>query len=87
MVINEAMIYSKPVLATRVGGIPELVHDGETGFLVARGDTAAMAARILELAADPELRRRMGSAGHQLAEAEFDVCKTSAQLMNLYGLQ
>jgi glycosyltransferase involved in cell wall biosynthesis len=86
MVINEAMLYAKPVVATRVGGIPELVRDGETGFLVARGDTAAMASRILELAGDPELRRRLGLAGRRFAEANFDVQKTSAQLMDVYQL-
>jgi len=86
MVINEAMVYAKPVVATRVGGIPELVRDGETGFLVARRDTAGIASRILELSADAEMRRRMGCAGRRLAEERFDVRKTSAQLLDVYGL-
>ena len=86
LVISEAMVYRKPLVATRVGGIPELVKDGETGFLVERGDSATMAARILELARDPHLRRRMGEAGRAHAEANFDIQKTTAQLMKVYGL-
>jgi glycosyltransferase involved in cell wall biosynthesis len=87
MVITEAMVYAKPLVGTRVGGIPEMVRDGETGFLVERGDTAAMAARILELSYHPELRQRLGRAGRALVEAEFNVRTTSAQWMEIYGLK
>jgi glycosyltransferase involved in cell wall biosynthesis len=86
MVIAEAMAFSKPVVATRVGGIPEVVRDGETGFLVPRGDSAAAARHIIQLARDPELRNRMGGAGRRLAEAEFDVRKNTAAVLRLYGL-
>ena len=86
-VIAEAMFHSKPVVATRVGGIPELVRDGETGFLVERGDAAAMAEKLLQLAADASLRERMGQAGRQLAEAEFDAKKNLGPILELYGAQ
>ena len=86
MVITEAMVYGKPVVATRVGGIPELVRDGETGRLLERGDIRGMAEAILQLARDASLRRRLGQSGRALAETEFDVRKTSSQLMQVYGL-
>jgi len=59
----DAMACGKPVVATRVGGIPEVVVDGETGFLVQPRDHAAMADAIARLLADPGLRDRMGAAG------------------------
>lgn len=86
MVIAEAMAFSKPVVATRVGGIPEVVRDGETGFLVARGDAASAARRMVELARDPGLRTRMGNAGRLYAETEFDVRKNVTAVLRLYGL-
>ena len=84
--IAEAMAHSKPVVATRVGGIPELITDGLSGCLVARGDTHAMADRILKLLADPQLRRRMGQAGRETVEAKFDLRKNVAQLIDSYGI-
>lgn len=60
--ILEAMRAGLPVVATAVGGIPEAVIDGETGFLVPPGDAAALAERIEQLANSPELRARMGDA-------------------------
>ena len=60
-VIAEAMSCAKPMVATRVGGIPELVEDGKTGFVVERGEVATIADRILRLVADPELREQDGS--------------------------
>ena len=59
----EASATALPVVATRVGGIPEIVVDGETGFLVAPDDAPALAAALGRLAADPTLRARMGAAG------------------------
>src|SRR5256885_12940560 len=61
--IAEASAHGKPVVATRVGGIPEVITDGVTGHLVERGDAPAMSERLLELLNDPELRQRMGVAG------------------------
>ena len=72
-VIAEAMAASRPVIGTRVGGIPELINEGETGFLVTRSDVPAIADRILRLIADPGLRARMGAAGRIAAEEKFDV--------------
>ncbi len=84
--IAEAMGHSKPMVATRVGGIPELVEDGQSGFLVSRGDAAAMAEKILLLLRDPALRERMGRAGRLAAEAKFDLRKNVAEVLKLYGI-
>ena len=85
-VIAEAMSFGKPMVATRVGGIPELVKDGETGFVVERGDTTAMAERILRLAADSELRERMGRAGLAAATSKFDLKRNVEKVVRSYGI-
>lgn len=85
-VIAEAMVHGRPVVATRVGAIPEIVRDGVTGFLVNRGDSAAMADALVRLIRDPELRRRLGAAGRALGEAEFDLRNCAAQVLQLYGI-
>ena len=85
LVVAEAMTCEKPVVATRVGGIPEVVEDGKTGFLVDRGDTAALADRFVLLAQDAELRSRLGRAGRERAAACFDVRTNTGRLLELYG--
>ena len=83
--IAEAMAYGKPIVATNVGGIPELVHDGVAGFLVPRGDAANAAAKLAALAADPQLRRKLGEAGRKLVEEKFNLRRNVSQLVELYG--
>ena len=85
--IAEAMAYQKPIVATRVGGIPELVSDGESGFLVERGDVVTTAEKILLLAEQPELRRQMGQAGHEITNRKFALKQNITQLIRLYGLR
>jgi glycosyltransferase involved in cell wall biosynthesis len=84
--IAEAMAHGKPVVATRVGGIPELITNGRSGFLVERSDTAAMSERILTLLADPALRARMGQAGRETVSDKFDLRKNVAELITSYGI-
>ena len=60
-------------ICTPVGGLPKVVIDGETGYLVDVGDDAAMAMRMITLAQDPRLRARLGSAIHDKVKAEFSV--------------
>ncbi len=86
-VIAEAMAYRKPIVATRVGGIPELVTDGESGFLVARSDVDALAQRILSLISDPARRKLMGQAGRETVQAKFDLKKNVAQLLRSYRVE
>jgi glycosyltransferase involved in cell wall biosynthesis len=84
--IAEAMAHGKPVVATRVGGIPELIEEGVSGHMVDRGDTTAMSERILRLLGDPALCRRLGAAGRDTATAKFDLRKNVAQLIESYGI-
>jgi glycosyltransferase involved in cell wall biosynthesis len=86
-VIAEAMAFGKPIVGTKVGGIPELVSDGESGFVVERGDTAALADRILNLVQNPELRRRMGLKGSEIVKANFDLHLNVRRLVELYGIR
>jgi glycosyltransferase involved in cell wall biosynthesis len=81
--IIEAQISGLPVVATRHAGIPDAVADGETGFLVAEGDAAAMAARMLVLAGDPELAGRMGRAARARAVPRFSLDAHLAALVPL----
>jgi glycosyltransferase involved in cell wall biosynthesis len=85
-VIAEAMASSKPMLGTRVGGIPELIEDGKSGYLVERGDTQAMADRLLRLLEDGGLRQTMGEAGRHAAETRFNHKVNVGQLIRLYGI-
>ncbi|GAC1345606.1 MAG: hypothetical protein NVSMB23_21980 [Myxococcales bacterium] len=72
--LMEAMAARLPVVATRVGGNPELVREGETGFLVPYGDAPALAARLRELLAGPEARAvEMGRRGRARVEAELTL--------------
>ncbi len=71
--ILEAMRASLPVVATAVAGVPESVSDGETGYLVPRGDVATLRDRIRRLLLDPELRRRQGKAGRLAYERRFTL--------------
>lgn len=86
-VIAEAMAFGKPVVATRVGGIPELVEDGVNGFLTDRGDNSALSGKILLLLKDPALRERMGRAGRFKAEQDFDLRNNVGRLLDWYGIQ
>lgn len=67
----EAMSCEVPVVATRAGGIPEVVEHGVSGFLAPVGDVDAMAAHAVTLAKSKELRKEMGRAGRKAAEARF----------------
>ena len=71
--IIEAMVAGLPVVATRVGGVPELVEDGVTGFLVPPGDPRALAEALQNVLDDSELRHRMGHAGRERALRGFSL--------------
>jgi glycosyltransferase involved in cell wall biosynthesis len=81
----EAMALGKPVVATAVGAIPEVVKDGETGFLVAPGDAAGFAARLNQLIEDAELRAQLGRCGHQRVLQHFDVRTVARRWEQLYA--
>lgn len=84
--IAEAMACSKPVIGTRVGGIPELIQDGQSGFVVESRDVKAIAEKILLLLTDGDLRQRMGQAGYLLTREKFDLRQNVKRVLSLYGL-
>jgi len=69
----EAMACGRPAVCTAVGGIPEILNDGETGYLVPPKDPQQLAVRLLDLLSDPRTARRMGRAGRDRVEAEFSL--------------
>ena len=71
--VMEAMAAAKPVVATRVGGVPELVVEGETGILVPPEDTEALALAMLDLLQDPLKGRSMGEAGRKRVQDHFSM--------------
>jgi glycosyltransferase involved in cell wall biosynthesis len=83
-VILEAMASARPVVSTRVAGIPELVVHGETGVLVSPGDIAALTEALLHLLCDGELRSRYGRAGRDRIEQYFRIEDTVAPLLKLF---
>jgi len=80
------MAYAKPIVATRVGGIPELVEDGASGYLVDRGDDSAMSEKILELVSNRSLRETMGRRGQEIANEKFNLSKSVSKLIDCYGI-
>jgi glycosyltransferase involved in cell wall biosynthesis len=80
----EGMAAGLPVVATRVGGVPEIIEDGRSGLLVASGDDEAMAERILTLARNPALGRQLGQAGRERARSLFSEERMTAGYARMY---
>ncbi len=80
LTVVEAMAAGVPVVASAVGGIPELITSGETGLLVPPRDPEALAAAMRRLLDDPRLRSAMGSSGRAFASARFDVPRVVREL-------
>lgn len=78
--LMEGMACGLPAVASRISGIPELVDDGENGYLVPPADPAALAGALEKLAMDPELRRRMGLAAREKVLRAFDLSRNAARL-------
>lgn len=83
-VLLEAGAASLPVVATAVGGTPEVVADGKTGYLVPPGDPARLANRILDLLRDETLRRDMGRAGREHVQANFTFESQAQAYLRLF---
>ena len=84
MAALEAMASEVPVIATQAGGLPEVIADGETGFLLPVGDVDAMAERAIAILSDKALQRRLGRAGRARAEGEFNVNRVVPMYRELY---
>lgn len=81
----ESMRHGLPVVATRVGGNPDLVRDGETGLLVPPGDPEAFADAVVSLLNDPVRRRAMGQAGQERVQREFSLPAVARQYEEVYA--
>jgi glycosyltransferase involved in cell wall biosynthesis len=84
VVLMEAMAARRPVVATRITGIPELVEDGVSGRLVVPGDVTSLASAISDILADPAAAARMGENGRAKVEAEFDIRREATKLAALF---
>jgi glycosyltransferase involved in cell wall biosynthesis len=80
----EAMAFGLPVVATRAGGLPEVVEDGVTGMLVPPGDPRALADAIESLWRNPDLRRKMGEAGRERVLAHFTANHVAQETLRVY---
>jgi glycosyltransferase involved in cell wall biosynthesis len=85
--VLEAMAHGKPVVASAVGGIPELVEDGVTGLLVEPGDVAGLRAALERLLADPMLRRRLGRAARKRVAERCSWERVTAATLGAYAPQ
>jgi len=83
--ILEYMAAGRPVVATNVGGAPEVIVEGETGYLVSPGDDAMMASRIISLLRDPERAKQFGAAGRRLVETNFSCEAQLTKTEELYN--
>lgn len=81
----EAMAWSRPVVATAVNGCPEIVVEGETGFLVPPGDLTAWAGRVITVLQDPAQAKTMGNKGREQVEARFTLKQMLGRLEALYS--
>jgi glycosyltransferase involved in cell wall biosynthesis len=84
LVILEAMAHGKPVIATAVGGIPEIIVHEENGLLHAPQDDRALAGQILDLIGDGERATRLGNAGRQFVSSGFNERQFATRIRNLY---
>lgn len=84
LAILEAMAVGLPVVATAVGGTPEVVEDGVTGLLVPAGDPVALGTALRTLITHPDRRRRLGSAGRDRVADRFSLERTTRRYLRLY---
>jgi glycosyltransferase involved in cell wall biosynthesis len=84
LVLLEAMAQGKPVVASAVGGTPELVVDGETGVLVPPGDVDALVDALASVLGDPERARRLGEAGRARVREKFSADAAAEKILDLY---
>jgi glycosyltransferase involved in cell wall biosynthesis len=83
-VLLESMASCLPVVSTDTGGIREAIDDGIEGYIVAARDTHAMAERLITLALDPTLRKRLGAAARERAMRDFNLTDQGHRFLSLY---
>ncbi|MGH7443780.1 MAG: glycosyltransferase, partial [Longimicrobiales bacterium] len=80
----EAMASARPVIASSVGGVPEIIEDGKTGVLVPTHDPGALAAAVKRLLRSPDQARDLGAAARSAVQEKFDVLRSVTQLEAVY---
>ena len=86
MVVMEAMVAARPVIATWIAGVPELMQAGRTGWLVPAGDADALAEAIIEMASTPsDALRRMGTTGRARVMMRHNIDTEAAKLAQLFA--
>lgn len=85
-VVIEGMVAGKPVIATRGGGVPEIVEDGVSGVLVPMNDAPALAAAIAELLRNPAYMKDLGLAGHKRVSEHFRIDQTAQKVEDVYDI-
>jgi glycosyltransferase involved in cell wall biosynthesis len=82
--ILESMFHGHPVLATRAGGVPEVMVDGQTGFMLEAGDVGAFVERLDAIVENPERYRDLGERGRQRARALFSADRIVGEYLDYY---
>jgi glycosyltransferase involved in cell wall biosynthesis len=85
LVVLEAMASGTPVVASRIGGLPEVIDDGETGFLVPPGDVGALRERLEQILRDRELGQRLGANARAAVLERFTWDKVAERCINAYA--
>jgi glycosyltransferase involved in cell wall biosynthesis len=83
MVVSEAGASGLPVVSTRLAAIPEIVQDGETGFLLPAGNAQALIATLKRLASNPDLRLQMGERARAVVRQHFDAERNTSRLLEV----
>jgi glycosyltransferase involved in cell wall biosynthesis len=83
-VVMEAMACKRAVVATDAGDVPSLIEDGKSGYVVRRGDDAALVDRMAMLIGDRDLCRRLGERGHAKAQREFGLDRLVTETLAVY---
>jgi glycosyltransferase involved in cell wall biosynthesis len=84
MAVIEAMACGLAIVATKVGGLPDLVYPGWNGLLVPAGEPDQLASAVHQLVVDPQMRRSMQRGSFRLAQEKFDIEKLVLQLLDIY---
>lgn len=84
LIIQEAMFMKLPVIVSKIGGVPESVIDGETGFVCNPGDCIEFASKIVLLIKNPNLRKSMGEKGYLLANENYEIANYNEKIKKIY---